>query len=101
MTGGVIPTWPMTGDGTGKFFAHIPVTSLNPVPATLSVTADDSVNNPNNVPATVTANLTDLVTITLADYSAATGQLTVTANSSDLFVPPHFNAGGFYTRDFE
>ncbi len=86
--GGAFPTWPMTGDGTGKFFAHIPVTSLNPVPATLTVTADDSVNNPNNVPATVTANLQDLVTITLADYSAATGQLTVTANSSDLFGPP-------------
>ena len=47
---GVIPTWPMTGDGTGKFFAHIPVPSLNPVPATLTVTADDSGNNPNNAP---------------------------------------------------
>ena len=92
---GGIPTWPMTGDGTGKFFAHIPVTSLNPVPATLSVTADDSVDNPNNVPATVTANLQDLVTITQADYSAATGQLTVTANSSDLFVPPVLTLGGF------
>ena len=65
------------------------------MPATLSVTADDSVNNPTNVPATVTVNLQDLVTITLADYSAATGQLTVTANSSDLFVPPTLTLAGF------
>jgi hypothetical protein len=95
--GGVIPTWPMTGDGTGRFFAHIPVTSLDPVPATLTVTADDSGNNPNNAPGTSPpVNLTDLVTITAADYSAATGQLSVTANSSDLFVPvPALTLAGF------
>ena len=93
-----IPDWPMTGDGTGKFFAHIPIADATTLPATLSVTADDSFTTPNNGPATVTANLQDLVTIIQADYSAATGQLTVRAISSDLLVPvPDLTLAGFTT----
>ena len=96
---GVIPTWPMTGDGTGKFFAHIPVPSLNPVPATLTVTADDSGNNPNNGLATTPpVALTDLVTITAADYNIETPgseTLTINAISSDAFAPPTLTATGF------
>jgi len=94
--GGVIPAWPMTGDGTGRFFAHIPIASAAVLPATLSVTADDSVANPTNIAATVTVNLQDLVTIAQADYSAASGLLTVTANSSDLLAPvPALTLAGF------
>ena len=85
------PAWPMTGDGTGKFFAHIPVASLNPVPATITVTADDSANNPANVATTTSLiNLTDLVTITAANYTivpVGSETLTVTAVSSDAFAP--------------
>ncbi len=90
-------TWPMTGDGTGKFFAHIPVTSLNPVPATLTVTADDSGNNPNNALSTSPpVALTDLVTITAADHdiTVAGGTLTINATSSDAFAPPTLTAAG-------
>jgi hypothetical protein len=96
---GVIPTWPMTGDGTGKFFAHIPVPSLNPVPATITVTADDSGNNPNNGLATTPpVALTDLVTITAANYDIETlgsETLTINAVSSDAFAPPTLTATGF------
>ena len=94
--GAPIPTWPMTGDGTGKFFAHIPIADATTLPATLSVTADDSVANPGYFNTTISANLQDLVTIAQADYNALAGQLTVTANSSDLLVPvPVLTLAGF------
>lgn len=49
----------------------------------VSFTADNSVAVPSNTPTTKTAALIDVVTISRAEYSMATQQLTVEASSSD------------------
>ncbi|MBI5583672.1 MAG: tandem-95 repeat protein [Deltaproteobacteria bacterium] len=96
VTGVGVPTWPLTGDGTGRFFAHIPISNATTLPATLTITADNTVANPNNPPTSIAVNLVDQVIITQADYSAFTGNLTVTAASSDLLAPaPNLTLVGF------
>jgi hypothetical protein len=64
-------------DANGAWYAQ---SADDPIlPATVSVAATNAVNN--NTLTTRTANLTDLVTISRAEYSA--GTLTVEASSSD------------------
>ena len=80
----------MTGDGTGKYFASIPFTTL---PAGITVT--NVTDDPDTV---LTPALTDLVTITSAEYDfdLITNELTVSAVSSDAEPPlPTLTAEGF------
>ena len=93
---GIIPTTAMTGDGSGRFFATIPLANASLLPASISVTADNSATNPNNQPTTLTSNLVDVVTISQASYDPAPpGTLSIQASSSDARVPPVLTAVGF------
>jgi len=77
-------------NGTGAWYAQ---SVLNPiVPATLVLTADNSVAIPTSSPATANLPLTDLVTITRAEFSLASGQLTLVASTSDETSPPVLSA---------
>lgn len=77
-------------NGTGAWYAQ---SVLNPiVPATLLLTADNSVAIPTSSPATANLPLTDLVTITRAEFSLASGQLTLVASTSDETSPPVLSA---------
>lgn len=94
--GGIVPTTAMTGDGSGRFFASIPIASAPLLPASISVTADNSATNPNSQPTTLTSTLFDVVTISQASYDpTAPGTLSIQASSSDAFVPPVLTAVGF------
>jgi hypothetical protein len=70
---------PLTGDGTGLFFASAVVGDAGTLPASVTVTA----NNPGNGQTDLIVPLTDLVTVTLAEYDRTTQTLTVNATSSD------------------
>jgi hypothetical protein len=83
----------MAGDGTGKFFVDIPLTSATTLPPTVLVIASNPAL-PNNLPSLITMPLIDLVTITAADYDVATRTLTVQATSSDAALPPTLTAVG-------
>jgi hypothetical protein len=74
---GIIPT-PMTPDGSGNYFARI----FNPLvfPTSITVTVRGSTTS-------VTSELIDIVTITLAEFNPVTSILTVQASSSDSVVP--------------
>lgn len=74
---------PMLGDAFGRFFgqALVPPASLSPV----SITA---VNPPNTPTTSLPTGLTDVVSITKAEYSLATGTLVIEASSSDETLPP-------------
>ncbi|QHG64822.1 hypothetical protein [Pseudomonas putida] len=73
-------------NGTGAWYAQ---SVLNPaLPATLVLTADNSVAIPSSSPTTANLPLTDLVTITRAEFSLASGQLTLVASTSDETSPP-------------
>ena len=64
---GQIPATPMISDpGTGRFSAHIPITQATILPASLAITADNHLTNPNNSNTTAGANLVDLVTVTVS-----------------------------------
>lgn len=77
-------------NGTGAWYAQ---SVLNPiVPATLVLSADNSVAIPTSSPATANLPLTDLVTITRAEFSLASGQLTLVASTSDETSPPVLSA---------
>ncbi|MFF5867795.1 hypothetical protein [Pseudomonas sp. NPDC012596] len=77
-------------NSTGAWYAQ---SVLNPiVPATLVLTADNSVAIPTSSPATANLPLTDLVTITRAEFSLASGQLTLVASTSDETSPPVLSA---------
>ena len=77
-------------NGTGAWYAQ---SVLNPiVPATLLLSADNSVAIPTSSPATANLPLTDLVTITRAEFSLASGQLTLVASTSDETSPPVLSA---------
>ena len=83
----------MTGDPSGKFFAHVNIADPTILPGFVTVTA----TNPGNSPTSINSNLIDVVNITRADYSMATGILTIEATSSDLLVPPTLTAFGLGT----
>ena len=77
-------------NGTGAWYAQ---SVLNPaVPTTLVLTADNSVAIPTSSLTTANLPLTDLVTITQAEYRLSTGQLTLAASTSDETSPPVLTA---------
>jgi hypothetical protein len=81
----------MEANSTGSWFGQ---SAVNPsVPATLQVTADNHLAIPTLLaPTTVPVQLTDLVTISRAEYSRSTGRLTIEASTSDRITPPNLTA---------
>ena len=93
---GQIPATPMITDpGTGRFSAHIPITQATSLPASLAITADNHLTNPNNSNTTAGANIVDLVSVTVAEHDPFTRTLTIQATSSDEVSPPVLTATGF------
>jgi hypothetical protein len=83
---------PLAGDGTGLFFASVPVGDAGTLPATVTVSA----TNPGNVQTDQIRPLPDLVTVTLAQYDRTARTLTVNATSSDQSTtPPTLSLVGF------
>jgi hypothetical protein len=81
----------MNGDAAGKFYGQ----ALVP-PATLgSVTVNAT--NPGTAGVSTLSALADVVSITRAEYSLATGTLTVEASSSDEIPLPSLAAGALGT----
>ncbi|WP_419709778.1 hypothetical protein [Pseudomonas sp. NFX224] len=77
-------------DTTGHWYAQ---SATNPsVPSTLQVTADNHLAIATSSPTTLPMPLTDLVVISQAQYSMSTGQITITASSSDETSPPVLTA---------
>ncbi|MFJ4156775.1 hypothetical protein ACIPZF_18510 [Pseudomonas sp. NPDC089752] len=77
-------------NGTGAWYAQ---SVLNPIlPATLVLNADNSVAIPTSSASTANLPLTDLVTISRAEFSLASGQLTLVASTSDETSPPVLSA---------
>lgn len=77
-------------DSTGAWYAQ---SALNPsLPSMLQVTADNSLAIPTSSPTSVNLALTDLVVISRAEYSLASGQLTLVASTSDETSPPALTA---------
>ena len=84
-------TVPMTeANATGNWYGQS--NSSPTLPASVSITADNSVAIPESTPTTQAAPLVDLVHIQRAEYSLASGQLTVVASSSDETSPPALTA---------
>ncbi|NUT77909.1 hypothetical protein HNO86_22935 [Pseudomonas sp. C1C7] len=78
-------------NSTGSWYGQ---STVNPsVPSTLQVTADNHLAIPTLLaPTTVPVQLTDLVTISRAEYSRSTGRLTIEASTSDRITPPNLTA---------
>ncbi|WP_409287099.1 hypothetical protein [Pseudomonas guariconensis] len=81
------PNLPLTeANKTGTWYGQ---STLDPtLPATLTLSADNSLAIPTSTATTANLPLTDLVTITRAEYSLSSGQLTLVASSSDETSPP-------------
>ena len=83
--------WAMHGDTAGKFYGQ----ALDPG-GTLTGTITVNAANTGNSPISVANLVTDVVSITRAEFSQAAGTLTIEAFSSDEVVPfPTLSAGGF------
>ncbi|WDY60118.1 hypothetical protein [Pseudomonas sp. PSKL.D1] len=77
-------------NGTGAWYAQ---SVLNPAPGTnLLISADNSAAIPTSSVTSASLPLTDLVTITRAEYSLANGTLTLVASTSDETSPPTLTA---------
>ncbi|NBA93434.1 hypothetical protein [Pseudomonas sp. R5(2019)] len=77
-------------NSTGAWYVQAPD---NPtLPSTLQVTVDNRVAIPTSTPTTLPMPLTDLVTITRAEYRLGAGQLSLTASTSDETTPPVLTA---------
>ncbi len=77
-------------NSTGNWYGQ---SSTNPnLPASVEITADNTTAIPASTPSTVAASLVDLVRIQRAEYSLASGQLTLVASSSDETSPPALTA---------
>jgi hypothetical protein len=77
-------------NGTGTWYAQ---SVLNPaLPASLLLSADNSLAIPTSSVTTASLPLTDLVTISKAEYSLASGTLSLIASSSDETSPPALTA---------
>lgn len=75
---------------TGAWYAQ---STLNPsLPTQLLVTVDNQLAIPSSTPTTASLPLTDLVSIQRAEYSLSSGQLTLTASTSDEITPPVLTA---------
>ncbi|MGH8486616.1 MAG: hypothetical protein ACRESP_19630, partial [Pseudomonas sp.] len=85
------PTLSLTeANSTGAWYGQ---SVLNPsLPMNLQVTADNQLAIASNTPTTLTLPLTDLVVIQRAEYSIASGQLSVVASTSDETSPPVLTA---------
>jgi len=89
---GGLTNLPMTGDGAGNFFIHHSLPRAFPVPPTVTVRAAGPAPE---VPATLSAQVGDVVTITTNIYSAAGKTLRIAARSSDTLPQPALTAVGF------
>lgn len=77
-------------DATGHWYGQ---SSVSPTPlADVAITADNSLVIPGNTPTTVPSPLIDHVSISRAEYSLGSGQLTLVASSSDETAPPALSA---------
>ena len=77
-------------NGTGAWYAQ---SVLDPAAGTiLTLTADNSLAIPTSSLTTANVPLTDLVTITQAQYRLSTGELTLVASTSDETTPPVLTA---------
>jgi len=77
-------------NGTGAWYAQ---SVLDPAAGSiLTLTADNSVAIPTSSLTTANVPLTDLVTITQAQYRLSTGELTLVASTSDETTPPVLTA---------
>lgn len=77
-------------DGTGNWYGQ---SGNNPsLPASVSITADNSAAIPASTATTLAAPLVDLVQIQRAEYHLATSQLVLHAGSSDQDTPPVLTA---------
>jgi len=78
-------------NSTGSWYGQ---SAINPsVPAILQVTADNHLAIPTVLPpTTVPVHLTDLVTISRAEYSLSDGRLIIEASTSDRTTPPNLTA---------
>ena len=85
---------PMITDGTGNYFARLPVGAETPLPATVAVTGT---NPPSSLPTTLTTNLVDAVHVTRALYDATNHVLTIDATSSDTLPRPTLTVVGYGT----
>ncbi|MGH8466464.1 MAG: hypothetical protein ACRER5_20190, partial [Pseudomonas sp.] len=85
------PTLNLTeANSTGAWYGQ---SALNPtLPLNLQVTADNQLAIPSSTPTTVSLPLTDLVVIQSAEFSLASGQLTLVASTSDETSPPVLTA---------
>lgn len=78
--------------GTGAWYGQ---SLANPtLPVNLQVTADNHLAIPTSTPTTVARALTDLVSIDTATYSLSSGQLTLSASTSDATAPTTLTATG-------
>ncbi|MFZ2199150.1 MAG: Ig-like domain-containing protein, partial [Thermodesulfovibrionales bacterium] len=95
-SGSGVPLTALSGDGAGNFYIHIPLTSATTLPPAVTVTADNSANEPTNLITNQFVSLTDFVTISRAEYSMSCGKLAIDAVSSDELAPvPQLSAAGF------
>jgi len=81
-----LPTTPLVGNGT-SYYARIDAGTT--VPATVTVT-----NAGDAPPSTATADVTDAIEVSQADYNPGTQTLTVTAASSDAIGAPALTVSG-------
>lgn len=87
---GTVSTAMMESDATGNWYGQA---ALNPtLPVSLQLTADNTPSIPTSTPTTTSVPLVDLVTINRAEYSLASGQLTLSAITSDETSPPALTA---------
>ncbi len=79
-------------NGTGSWYGQ---STANPtLPVNLQVTADNHLAIAQNTPTTVPHALTDLVSIDTASYSLSSGELTLTASTSDAATASTLTATG-------
>ncbi len=94
-----VPPYPvtMTGDPRGHFFGQVlaPPALFGPVNLTANNTPYNLASIPANTVATSSSPVTDLISITKAEYASATQTLTIEAASSDATGPISLNAAGF------
>lgn len=75
---------------TGHWYGQ---SATNPaLPATVQLSAENSLAIPTSTATSVSAALVDQVTILRAEYQVSSGQLTIEASSSDAVVPPVLTA---------
>jgi hypothetical protein len=96
VSGAGLVTTPMLQDPftPGKFFALLTSSTPGSFPTSITVT-----NTADSPPTDVNSSLVDEVTIDVASFDEATGELTIHASSSDLLSPPTLTAEGLGLLD--